>query len=315
MFGRRADGVKVKGMQIIDKAMPYFMPMRIDAVNLYEQVVNCETMDQFILEQKKNGVHYSYTEIMMAACIRMLYERPKTNRFITNCQVFQRKYISVSISIKKKLTDDGEEVTLKMFFTGRESLDDVKRIFEEEVAKNIAEDEVHGTTKTAGFLCKLPNWCFKAAMALLRFGDNHGMLPRKLLDVSPFHTSIYVADLRSIKLDAVNHHLYNFGNTTIFATMGKVFYTPVANREGEVKVQKSLRMKYSLDERVCDGLYYSNSLRLLNSYIEHPELLKERLPEPELTGKALKKKQKADKKQAKKDAKKAKKAKKENKKK
>ncbi len=308
MFGRRADGVKVKGMQIIDKAMPYFMPMRIDAVNLYEQIVGCDAMDKFILKEKKNnGVHYSYTEIMMAACIRMLYQRPKTNRFITNCQVFQRKYISVSISIKKKLTDDGEEVTLKMFFTGRESLDDVKRIFEKEVEKNLNADEVHGTTKTAGLLCKLPNWCFKLAMSILRFGDNHGMLPRKLLDVSPFHTSIYVADLRSIKLDAVNHHLYNFGNTTIFATMGKIYYAPVANREGEVKAQKSMKLKFSLDERVCDGLYYSNSLKLLNSFLENPQLLKERLPEPELSGKELKRKQKADKKQAKKDAKKAKK--------
>ncbi len=309
MFGKRADGVKVKDLQIIDKAMSYFMPMRIDAVNLYEQVVNCELLDKFILEERKrSGIHYSYTEIMMAACIRMLYERPKTNRFITNCVVYQRKYIAISISIMNKLTDDGEEITLKMFFTGRESLAEIKKIFEDEVAKNVKPDaEVHGTTKTAGFLCKLPSWLFKFAMACLRFGDNHGLLPRKLLDVSPFHTSVYMADLKSIHLDALFHHLYNFGNTTIFGTMGKVYYTPVCDREGNTKVQKSLKMKFSLDERVCNGLYYSNSLKVLAKYLEEPELLTHPLPEPELTGKALKKKQKADKKKAKKEAKKAKK--------
>ncbi len=309
MFGRRADGVKVKDLPIIDKAMPYFMPMRIDAVNLYEQSIECEPLDKFILAEKKNsGIHYTYTEILMAACIRMIYNRPKTNRFVNNCVVYQRKYISISISVKKKLTDDGEELTLKMFFTGRESLAEVKKIFEDEVNKNInPEAETHGTTKTAGFLCKLPNWMFKLAMSFLRFCDNHGLLPRKLLDVSPFHTSIFVADLKSIKLDALYHHLYNFGNTTIFATLGKVYYAPIANRSGEVETKKLVKVRFSLDERVCDGLYYSNSLKELEKYINNPELLKERLPEPELTKKELKKKKKLEKKELKKQAKKNKK--------
>lgn len=301
MFGRRADGVKVKGLDIIDKAMPYFMPMRIDAVNYYRQPINCKSMDEFILKQKQeNGVHYTYTEIMMAACIRMLYERPKTNRFINNCVVYQRKGINLSISIKKKLTDDGEEVTLKMPFTGRESLPEIKKIFEEEIAKNIGEDDQHATTKTAGFLCKLPGFMFKFAMCMFRFLDKHNMLPGSLIKVSPFHTSIYVADLKSVKLDKVYHHLYNFGNTTIFATLGKVKYVPVSGRDGEISVEKQIELGFSLDERVADGLYYSNSVRLLMKYIENPELLLERLSEPELTGKALKKKQKQDKKLAKK---------------
>ena len=302
MFGRRADGKQVKDLAIIEKATAYFMPMRIDAVQYFCQNINCEPLDKFILEEKKNsGIHYTYTEILMAAAIRMIHERPKTNRFIQNCVMFQRKYLSLSIAVKKKLTDDGEEVTLKMFFTGRESVADVKKIFEDELAKNCSVDAgQHGTTKTAGFLGKLPNWCFRWAVSLLRWGDKHGILPRKLLDVSPFHTSIFVADLRSIHLDSLYHHLYNFGNTTIFATLGKVNYVPVSDRSGNIQTQKQLQVKYSLDERVCDGLYYSNSLKLLNHYLENPELLKEPLPEPELTGKALKKKQKADKKAAKK---------------
>ncbi len=305
MFGRRADGKKVKNLLIIDKAITYFMPQRIDAVNLVEQTVNCAPLDKFILEEKKNsGIHYSYTEILYAAAVRMIYERPKTNRFINNCVIYQRKYISVSMSIKKKLVDDGEEITTKLFFTGRESLPEFKKILDDEISKNLqSADESHKTSRVAGFLCKLPNWMFKAAIALLRFGDKHNMLPRWLIDASPFHTSMYVADLRSIKLDAIYHHLYNFGNTTIFTTLGKVGYAPVANREGEISTQKQFKLKFSLDERVCDGLYWSNSLKLLMKYLEHPELLKEPLPEPELKGRALKKKLKEDKKQAKRVAK------------
>lgn len=313
MFGKRADGVKVKDIQIIEKAMPYFMPQRIDAVNLFNQPINCENLDKFILEEKKrSGVHYNYTEILMAACVRMLYQRPKTNRFINNCVVYQRNRINISMSIKKNLTDDAEEITLKLYFTGRESLAEVKKIFDDEVAKNLKADaDIHQTTKTAGFLCKLPNWMFKTAMWFLRFMDRHNILPAKLIHISPFHTSIYITDLRSIKLDKVYHHLYNFGNTTIFAALGKVIYTPVADRTGEVTVEKRMNLGLTLDERVCDGLYYGNSVRLLSKYIENPELLMEALPEPELTGKALKKKQKQDKKKAKKAKKLEKKNKKE----
>lgn len=305
MFGRRSDGKKVKDLQIIDKAMSYFMPQRIDAVNMFTQPINCEAIDKFIIEQKsKTGVHYSYTEILMAACVRMLYERPKTNRFINNCIVYQRNRINISMSIKKNLTDDAEEITLKLYFTGRESLAEVKKIFDDEVAKNIKTDaEVHTTTKTAGFLCKLPNWLFKTAMALVRWLDKHNMLPKALIHASPFHTSIYITDLRSIKLDKIYHHLYNFGNTTIFAALGKVIYTPVADRSGEIKVEKRMNLGLTLDERVCDGLYYGNSVRLLLKYIENPETLMTSLPEPELTGKALKKKIKSDKKAAKKQRK------------
>ena len=305
MFGRRADGKKVKDLLIIDKAITYFMPQRIDAVNLVEQSVNCASLDRFILEEKKSsGIHYTYTELLIAAAVRMLHERPKANRFINNCVIYQRKYISVSMSIKKKLSDDAEEITLKMFFKGNESLPQIKKIIDDEINKNVqSAEESHKTTRVAGFLCKLPNWMFKAAIALIRFGDKHNMLPRWLIDASPFHTSIYVSDLRSIKLDAIYHHLYNFGNTTIFGTLGKIGYIPVANRDGEVSVQKQVNLKFSLDERVCDGLYWSNSLRLLMNLLEHPEIMKEELPEPELKGRALKKKLKEEKKQAKRVAK------------
>ena len=62
MFGRRSDGKKVKDLQIIDKAISYFMPMRIDAVQYTTIPFNCAGMDKFILEEKKkSGVQDSYT--------------------------------------------------------------------------------------------------------------------------------------------------------------------------------------------------------------------------------------------------------------
>ncbi len=305
MFGKRYDGVKVKDIDIIEKAGPYFMPQRNDATNYYAREIDCAPVDDFVKEQKKiNGEFYSYTEILIAACMRMLYERPKTNRFINDCVIYQRKKVWISITVKKSLTDDGEEVVLKMPFTGRESLPEVKKIFREELARTCATGaEVHETTKTAGFLTKLPNWLFKFAMWLVRFLDRHNCMPKSLIDASPFHTSLFITDLRSIKLDKIYHHLYNFGTTSIFVAMGKVNQTPVATKEGEIKIEKRMGFGFSLDDRICDGLYYKRSVDVMFKYFTNPSLMMERLPEPPLEGKALKKKQKQDKKLAKKQAK------------
>ena len=137
MFGRRADGRRVKNLMVIEKAGPYFMPERIDGVNLYKQQIRCKALDEFILkERQESGVHFNYTEILIAACVRMIYERPKVNRFIVNCQIFQRNEITVSMAVKPKLTDDADEITLKFHFTGRENIYEIKKIVDDEIKKN-----------------------------------------------------------------------------------------------------------------------------------------------------------------------------------
>lgn len=291
MFGRRADGKRVKDLMIIEKAIPYFMPIRIDGVNLYDQKVKCKPLDDFILkERQESGVHFNYTELLIAACVRMIYERPKINRFVVNCQIFQRNEITVSMSVKPKLTDDADEITLKFHFTGRENLYEVKKIVDDEIKKNIGNEsaETHKTTKAAGALGKMPYWMFKAAMKFIRFLDRYGLLPKSLIDASPFHTSIFVADLKSIKLNRVYHHLYNFGTTTIFGTLGKVEYLPQSDRDGNIHTEKIMQLGLTLDERVADGLYYSNSVRLLQKYLENPELLKVSIMEEEVKNKGKK---------------------------
>lgn len=300
MFGRRADGRRVKNLMVIEKAGPYFMPERIDGVNLYKQQIRCKALDEFILkERQESGVHFNYTEILIAACVRMIYERPKVNRFIVNCQIFQRNEITVSMAVKPKLTDDADEITLKFHFTGRENIYEIKKIVDDEIKRNIGENaQTHETTKVAGLLGKMPYWMFKVAMKLIRFLDRYGLLPKSLIDASPFHTSIFVTDLKSIKLNKVYHHLYNFGTTTMFGALGKVNYVPVSDRDGNIHTEKIMDLGLSLDERVADGLYYGNSVRLLLKYLENPEALKQSLAEVEVKGKAKKmSKKKLDKKE------------------
>lgn len=279
MFGHRSDGKKVKGMNIIDKAEPFFMPQRIDAVNYTTIKIPCQKLDEFILRERRNGNHYTYMHLVFATIVRVLYTRKKMNRFIMRGSIYQRNTISISMDIKKKLEDEGEQVTCKFFFTGRESLAEIKEIVDTEIAKNLEEDNVHRTTKVAGVLCKLPDFLFRWFMAFARWLDRHGILPKSLIKASPFHTSCFLTNLKSIKLGYVYHHLYNFGTTSMFVAMGKEKIEPVVENNKEIKLAKILTLGMSLDERIADGLYMGKTLKLCEDLLSNPDSLMLNMPE------------------------------------
>lgn len=279
MFGHRSDGKKVKHMNIIDKAEPFFMPERVDATNYATIKVPCEKLDEFIARERRNGNSYNYMHIVIATLVRVLYTRKKLNRFIMRGSIYQRNYLSVSMDIKKKLDDDGESVTLKFMFTGKESLPEVKAIVDKEIAENLRDDVTYSTTKVAGKLVKLPDFMFRWAMALIRWLDRHGMLSKKLIKASPFHTSCFLTNLKSIKLGHIYHHLYNFGTTTMFVAMGKEKMEPYIENNKELKIGKFLNLGMSLDERVADGLYMAKSLKLCNDLLANPENLLVSMPD------------------------------------
>lgn len=279
MFGYRNDGKKVKGMNIIDKAEPFFMPQRIDAVNYTAIKIVCDPMDDFIARKRKEGEHYNYMYILMAAVARVLYSKPRLNRFIMRGTVYQRNYISISMDVKKKLVEDGEQMTLKFYFTGKESLPEIKNIVETEINKNLDVKAVDSTTKVAGKFCKLPDFLFRWALGIARWADKHGLLSKKLINASPFHTSCFITNLKSIKLGHIFHHLYNFGTTTMFISLGKEKMEPWVENNKDLKVKKILTLGFSLDERVADGLYLGQCLRMMQDLLANPELLMTPLPD------------------------------------
>lgn len=290
MFGLRSDGKKVKDMNIIDKAGPFFMPQRIDAVNLIKIKIPCSPLDEFITKERRAGVSYSYMHIIFATIVRMLYTRKKMNRFIMRGTTYQRNYISISMDIKKKLEDEGENVTVKFLFTGKESLDEIKQIIDEEIAKNVAENNIDSTTKVAGKLCHLPDFMFRWFMAIARWLDKHGMLPKALIKASPFHTSCFITNLKSIKLPYIFHHLYNFGTTSIFVSMGKERMEPYVENNKELKIGKFITLGFTLDERIADGLYMSKTLKLCKDILSNPESLLTKMPDDGTIPKSIHKK-------------------------
>ena len=253
-------------------------------------------MDEFILRQRKLGNHYTYTDIMLTSLVRLLYLRPKLNYFINHNVIYEHNDISICMVVKKQLADDGEDVDLKFHFTGRESLSEVKAYVEDLIAKNIKPDSVYGTTDKADAFGKLPNWLFRLALKIVRWLDRHNMMPKSLIEASCFHASAFLTNLKSIKNDAIFHHLYEFGNCSLFVAMGKEKIAPVVEKNKELKLGKVMNLGITMDERVADGFYFAKSLRVWKDMFANPDCLLETMPEDgskKLTIKKRKKKTKS----------------------
>lgn len=274
----RSDGYLLKDLKPFVKIIPYIMEKRSDSQNFSRQVFPAESIDRYISEKKSTGYSFSYMHIFIAAYVRLVAERPQLNRFIMNSQIYQRNKIYVSMAVKRSLRDEGEETTVKFEFTGKENIFEVAEIIDKGIAKAISYNESNNTDKLAEWVMSMPGFIKKALVRLIKLMDNYNMLPKSVIDASPFHTTLFFTYLKSIDTHYIYHHLYDFGTTGIFAALGKTVKLPIVEND-QVVVKKCCQVGYTMDERICDGVYYARSFKLLEKYFYNPELLETGLAE------------------------------------
>ena len=275
MFGLRSDGKQLRKTSAIFKLMPNLMRERNDSQVLFSQDIITDGMDNYIKEKMEQNIKISYLDIVFAAITRIIAERPHLNRFCVNGRTYARNSIFISIVVKKSLSDESEETPLKIEFDGTETIFEVKDKLQAEIAKNKKVETQNDTDKTVKALTSIPTFLIKIAMGIIRFLDKHGILPKFLIGVSPFHTSAFVTNVGSLGIDAIYHHLYNFGTTSMFFAMGRKKKTYVYV-DDELVEKKCVSIAFVGDERICDGYYYASSFKQLSKYLAKPYLLEEK---------------------------------------
>ena len=272
MFGRRSDGKEVKDSDSFFRLIPCIMKERNDSQVFFNQDIVITAIEDYIAEKANEGIKLSLMDVIFAAIVRIIGERPRLNRFAINGRIYERNEITISIAIKKGLSDDSEETTLKVHFTGKENVFEVSNKLQEMINNNKNVEVQNGTDKLASTIAKIPTGLIKFTVGLLKWMDKNGFLPKSIINVSPFHTSAFVTNVGSIGIDSIYHHLYNFGTTSMFFAIGKKKKTYIFT-EDEILKEKCINLAFVGDERICDGYYYAYSFRLLNKYLTHPELL------------------------------------------
>lgn len=275
MFGHRPDGKIFKNLPGLFKIIPMIMPQRNDAQVLFDYDIRITKMDEYMDRVKaEKGINLSYLDIFFATIVRIFSERTQLNRFVVNQRIYQRNKITISLVIKKGLSDDAEETPLKFDFKGNETIFEIKEKVEKIIQENKAEDATNGTDNLVSTLNAIPTPILKKVVWFLKWLDKHGMLPKSIIDIIPFHTSAFVTNVGSIGIDAIYHHLYNFGTTSMFLGIGRKKKNYLYD-DDEIKEEKCINLKFVGDERICDGVYYANSFKLLSKYLRKPELLEQ----------------------------------------
>ena len=276
MFGRRSDGRALKTIDPIFKVMPHVMKKRSDAQVFYTEEIPLAPLDEYISKKDAEGIKLNYMTIIYASMVRILGLKPNLNRFVVNGRLYARKNIYISLVIKKGMSETAEETNTKLEFNGTENLFEVKEVLDAEIAKNKEVTNDNNMDTFVKALTHIPNWVLKLVINLLTFLDRHGIMPKFVIALSPFHTSAYLTNVGSLGIDAIYHHLYDFGTTSMFLAMGKK-KKGLIYEDDELRQEKSLSLRWVLDERVCDGYYYANAVKLFNKYMKHPELLEENI--------------------------------------
>lgn len=264
----RPDGKLVRHDDPMYHLIPYFLPKRYDAMNMITLDIPEAPMKAYMNAKRKEGRAVSHLALVITAYLRAIEQYPALNRFIMRKKIYQRDEISVSMVVLKP---GGGDTMSKIYLSPEDDVFDVQRKITAYIDQNRQEGEANSLDKAMRILVRMSG-LLSAAIGLIRLLDRYGLLPRKLINVSPFHASLLVSNLASIRTNHIYHHVYQFGTTSVALTMGNMREVPRRGKDG-VTFDRCIPVGVVMDERIASGHYFAMAFSLIKKLLTHPELM------------------------------------------
>ena len=190
-----------------------------------------------------------------------------------NKQFYSRTNCTVSFTMLKDPMDaDKGETTVKIKFDPTDTIFDVRDRMITAVEANRGEETANFADKLAKGVLMIPGFA-TLIVAIVKLLDRYGLCPGAFLDELPFHTGMFITNNASIGLHHVNHHIYNFGNTSMFFGMGTLERTMVPDGNGGTRMKRFLPIGVTVDERVCSGAHFAGFFTTMRECLADPALL------------------------------------------
>ena len=275
-WGDRIDGRRVRTLHPMAQITSYFQVERNTCSNYFEESFEISHVERYIRQKRREGLtDFGITHVLLAAYVRGVAKYPQLNRFISGQKVYSRgEDIQYCMVIKKEMSVDSPDTAIKVHLNPKDTAVDVY------TKLNAAIERVKATTELDSNLDALimalnliPGVFLKFSVWLLKFLDYFGMLPRFLLELSPFHGSLFFTSMGSLGIPPIYHHLYDFGNLPVFGAFGMKRKAYEVTEDGSVVQKKYIDVKFVLDERIVDGYYYATFFKYYRRLLQHPELL------------------------------------------
>ena len=266
----RADGKRIRNADPMYTVAAYIMDKRVDSMNMITIDIPIGPIKEYISEKRKQGISISHMSVVLSAYVRTVKEFPELNRFVVNKKIYQRNELAVGMVVLKAGQVDHGTMS-KMYFDENNTIFEVNDIINKYVEENRESPEKNGTEKMIKILLSIPG-VLPFGIKIFKWLDKHGLLPKSIIDMSPFHMSLGITNLASIRTNHIYHHCYEFGTTSLFLAMGNTREVP--KRKGdEIVFEKCMPMGITMDERIASGSYFAIAFRKMRHYLSNPELL------------------------------------------
>ena len=266
----RADGKRLRHTDPMYRVAAHIMDKRVDSINMTTIDIPYEPIQEYINKKRKEGIRISHMALVIAAYIRTMAEFPELNRFVVNKKIYTRNEVAVGMVVLKSLEDHNGTMS-KMYFDKANTVFEVNDIINKYVEENRDVPENNSTEKLIKILLSIPG-LLTVGVKVFKLMDRYGLLPKAIINASPFHMSMGITNLASIRTNHIYHHCYEFGTTSVFMAMGNL--REVAKRKGdEIIFVRSLPIGVTMDERICSGSYFASAFKALKKYLANPELL------------------------------------------
>ena len=275
-WGDRIDGRRVRTLHPMAQITSYFQVERNTCSNYFEESFEISHVERYIRQKRREGLtDFGITHVLLAAYVRGVAKYPQLNRFISGQKVYSRgDDIQYCMVIKKEMSVDSPDTSIKVHLKPTDTAKDVYEKLNAAVEKVKATQELDSSLDGLIMALNLiPGVFLKFTVWFLKLLDYFGLLPKFLLELSPFHGSLFFTSMGSLGIPPIYHHLYDFGNLPVFGAFGMKRKAYEVTEDGSVVQKKYIDVKFVLDERIVDGYYYATFFKYYRRLLQHPELL------------------------------------------
>jgi hypothetical protein len=266
---RRPDGDLVRGESPVRRLMPYLMRRRNESAVYHDTLFRVAAARAWL--KAYNRAHHpraTLFHLLAYACAVALQARPRLNRFVSGGRIYQRRGVSLSFVAKVEFTDAGAGATVKL------EAPPAERFAAFSARLSALVDEARGEGRSVDrevrLVMRLPGPLVRLLVGLARLLDAWNLLPWFMMKNDPMYASLFLANLGSVGISDVYHHLYEYGTVSIFGAVSAVRRTPVVAADGAVAAEETLLVRWTFDERIDDGFSCARSLRLAQEILEDP---------------------------------------------
>ena len=276
-FGDRRDARKIK-MPAMMRLLTY-ITNRQEAMVYINRKLDVTELVKYMKEKKKENSDLTYFHAFSIAIAKVIYNRPKLNRYIINHKCYERNDVILTFTAKINYSDDAKEVMSLIKVDKNDNIFTLSNKIKEKVDNFRKKNSQNKSDDSLDALDKLPGWMLKFFVApIMKFMDRHDLLPKSLNDDLLYNSTVILSNLGSIKCGAIYHHLTNFGTNSILITMGEI-HQEVVVINGKQEIHDIVEFGINLDERIADGVYFSKAINLLDYIFKNPKSLEENADE------------------------------------